>query len=302
MNVSLQELIVLDQKGLILPPTCEPQRHVESARATLEWAESVRRDLERDGKTKVMGAEFRADQLLSAEVMADCLATAETAYGIRPDWVPAFYSSDYLPWYVGGAAFYDMSEGFLQVCFLLRESFRDRSRWLIYDRNEIACHETCHVARAGFDQQKFEEPLAYALSGSMLRRHLGAMFTGRWEAPAFLGSSLLLIAGSLIDMLGYPSWVRLLSAVPLAATGSGLATRSVLTSRTMRQAIRFLETACPDVAPAIVFRCTDEEILSLARAPQDGLSPSGWLDMRPTTARWEVIKERFTRRTEHQPP
>ena len=124
------------------------------------------------------------------------------------------------------------------------------------------------------------------------------MFTGRWEAPAFLGSSLLLIAGSVIDMLGYPNWVRLLSAVPLAVTGPGLAVRATLAHRTLGRARRFLADAFPESARAIVFRCSDGEVGSCASAARKGMSPEQWLERCPDTARWEVIKERFTRHAE----
>jgi hypothetical protein len=295
MKVSLQELVELDLRGFVLPPDGDPDQHVAEARATLEWSRQVHAELEGEGGVEIMGGQFRADQILPQEVMAECLAAAQEAYAIRPEWVPAFYSDDYLPWYVGGASFYGFPDGVFRVCFLLRESFRERQRWLIYDRNEIAAHETCHVARAGFSQQRFEEPLAYALSGSALRRVLGGMFTGRWEAPVFLGSSLLLIAGSVIDMLGYPNWVRLLSAVPLALIGPGLAARATLAHHTLGRARRFLAKAFPQSAPAIVFRCSDEEIASCVSAASEGMSPQQWLDRRPDTVRWQVIKERFTR-------
>lgn len=293
MSERIDELIELDCRGFLLPPECEPDQHLENARRTLEWADGVRRDLEREGRAEIMGAEFEAEQRLPENVMDECLTAAQDAYAIRPDWVPAFYSNSYLPWYVGGASFYGSPEGVFRVCFLLRESFRNRRRWLIYDRSEIASHETCHVARAAFAQPRFEEPLAYAISASAMRRVLGGMFNGRWEAPAFLISSLLLVGGSVMDMIGYPSWVRLLSALPLAVIGSGLGLRAALTYRDINRARRFLQQDFPETASAILFRCSDREIGSLAGAEAREISPIGWMQEQPATPRWELIRRRF---------
>ena len=293
MNDYLSELVELDRRGFILPPETDPEDHIDGSRRTLEWAGAVRQELDKRGAAEVMGVEFRADQLLSADSMRTCLAPATRAYGVEPDWVPAFYSNEFLPWYVGGASFYGMAEGAFKVCFVLREVFRERERWLLYNRTEIAAHETCQVARAGFNQLQFEEPCAYAISRSALRRVLGGMFTRGWESLAFLGSSLLLIAGSVADMLGGPSWVRMASGVPLALTGTGLAVRSMLNVRTLRCAQRFLATTYGSLAPAITFRCTDEEVRSLAALKSGDVSPGEWIDQQPRTPRWEIIRRRF---------
>ncbi len=296
-NHLLDELITLDERGFILGPHADPRDHVELARQTLEWAQSVRRDLDESGETEIMGARFTAEQRLSDEVMDECLAAARSTYRINPDWVPAFFSSEYLPWYVGGASFYGTRRELFQVCFVLRKNFRDTPRWLIYNRNEIASHEACHVARAGFAQERYEEPLAYALSGSWLRRNLGGMFTSNWEAASLLLSSVLLLGGSIAGVVGAPGWVRWASGIPLVVTGTALSARATIANRELSRARQFLQGCYGKDTSAVLFRCTDEEIKQLARAETTSATVEDWLTDR-TSPRWEVIEARFGAETE----
>jgi len=293
MTDRLSELIELDARGFILPPGTDCALFCETARRTLEWSHALRTQLSESGRAQVMSSVFTADQLAPDELMEECLRPVAAAYRIEPTWVPAFFSNSYLPWYVGGATFYDDNEDGFRVCMVLRAPFRHRRRWFIYDRSEIVSHEACHVARGMFGAQQFEESHAYAISRSRLRRHVGGVFRARWEAPALLGSSAVLLAGTVLEMMGVSPWLKLVCALPLVSAIAALAARARHANALLKTARRFLEPVFAQDTGAVLFRCSDEEIISLARAGRRGGTARQWLDEKHQSPRWQVISARF---------
>ncbi len=289
----LGELIELDERGFVLPPDVEPDAFRESARRTLAWADAVRDELEREGRTHLFGETFAAEQLVPGHLLQECLEPVRAAYSISPLWVPAFFCDRHMPVYVGASTFYERAEEGFRVCLLLRTPFRQRRRWLIYDRDELVCHEACHVARMALAQGRFEEPLAYALSPSALRRAAGGAFSGRWEAPAVLAGGALLAAGAGLELAGINPRFRLLAALPLAGVLAFLGGRVVRAGRTLSAARRFLEPVFGPNAQAALFRCTDEEIRSLGAAFRRGMPADEWLGPRREGLRWQIISRRF---------
>jgi len=297
MGHLLSEMIALDEQGFILPPEGDPDALRRDAVRTVEWSRSLREELARTGRVEIFGEVFNASQLVPDEVLAECLGPVRRAYRIYPVWVPAFFSNRGLPWYVGGATFYDSASGPFRVCLVLREPFRQRPRWLIYDRSEILSHEACHVARAMMGRQGFEEPLAYAISSSALRRAAGGVFRARWEAPLLSACAVILIAGSALELVGFSPLIKWSCAVPLLLVGSGLVLRGSAANRKLSAARRFLQPLFGENAAAVLFRCSDAEILSLARAATAGTSPQEWLERKRDSLRWQIIECRFLPKT-----
>ena len=293
MNDTLSALIEMDRQGFVLPPRVAPLSFGDTAREALDWARGVREELVKTGKAVVLDEMFSAGQLVPDELMAECFEPARATYGIDPTWVPAFFSRRLLPFYVGGATFYANGGSAFRMLLVLREPFRRKRRWLIYDRSEIAAHEACHVARAAMREPQFEEQIAYALSASRLRRRFGNVFRGRWEANVLLGSTVLLLVGTALEMAGYGARVKWASGVPLLAAGALLAARGESTSRLFRRARLYLRQLFGESANAALFRCTDEEIRSLAAAAKEGRPARDWLDERGDEMRWQIIRSRF---------
>ena len=285
------QLAELDERGFLMPPGRNPADFAETARETLRWADGVRESLEAEGRAEVLGETFDASAAVPREVLREGLADARQTYRISPLWVPAFYDNRFLPWYVGGAMFFDPSAGPFRVCLVLREGFRHSERWLIYDRAEIISHELCHVARGAMEQNVFEEPLAYRLSCSGLRRLLGGAFRGRWEAPAVLCGAGLLAASAVGEVFGMDPWFKIPAAVPLAVVLAALGWRALRTAGDLRRAAGALRRVFGEAAHAVLFRCTDEEIGSLARQPMDAVGK--WLEDREDSSRWRLIRRRF---------
>ncbi len=286
----LDELAQADRQGFILPPHVPKDDFLADVNATLEWAAEVRGELGCAGRVEALGGTFTSGQLVPSDVLEGCFEPVARLYGINPLWVPAFFADRYLPWYIGGATFWDPSNGPLRVCLVLRSAFRLRERWLIYGRSEILSHEACHVARSMIAQQVFEESLAYALSGSSLRRAAGGVFRGRWESPSLMVASVVLMAGAALQLAGVAPWVTLAAAAPLVGTAGGLTARGVATARKLAAARRFLAPVFGDRTMAVLFRCTDAEIASLASAASD---PHEWVAGRGDDLRWLLIGRRF---------
>ncbi len=292
MDDPLHELLELDRRGFLMPPGQDSRRFVNRAREALAWAQGVCESLRTQGGAEVLGETFTASAAIPPEVLEEGLRPARQAYRVSPLWVPAFYSNRHLPWYVGGAMFFDPSAGPFRVCLILREVFRRSRRWLIYDRAEIISHELCHAARGAMHQSVFEEALAYRLSGSRLRRAAGGVFRGRWEAPAVLGGAALLAGAGVGEMFGASPWLKLPpAAAPLAGVLGTLAWRAARDGSRLRRAAAALQPTFGDAAEAVLFRCTDREIRSLAR--QSPGEVQQWLEQRRECLRWQLIRHRF---------
>ncbi len=291
---TLERLARLDELGFLCPSEADPQSVISSAHQTLSWAEGIRESMRIDGEAEVMGEKFAADQLVPDEILEECLQPVENRYAISPGWVPAFYSNRLLPWYVGGACFYDRELENSRVCFVLRSNFRDSPKWLFYSRQEIISHEICHVARSGMYQNIFEEPLAYRISAKKMRRTLGPMFRSSWEGVAVLGSSLVLLGGSGATALGAPQWIHYAASTPLLATGTVLGARALNANILLKKAVCNLRRIYGECAEAIAFRCTDHEIFELADNKKDTSDVIDQCSTAPGQAfRWAIISKLF---------
>lgn len=290
----VERLAEIDRRGLICPPGADPGVFLAVAEKTLSWAEGVGDELRSAGKAEVMGEEFAAEQSIPADILCACMKQAAGRYGICPSWAPAFFSARHLPWYVGGACFYSVEdEQTRHICLVLSSRFRSRRKWLLYSREEIVSHEICHVARAMMEQRVFEEPLAYRISESRLRRGLGPVFRGAWEAAAILAGSTLLFLGSVAGTFFALRWIQYPAAAPLLVACSFLGIRAVKANRKLGRAIRNLSEIYGNNAEAVAFRCTDDEIYELAERANAAETIETYLCSSARAVRWAVINRRF---------
>lgn len=125
-------------------------------------------------------------------------------YGIKPDWVPLFFSNYQLFFWQGGCAwiFQIDDESPTSAMLQLRKSLGSHTKYLgIYDRDEMITHELSHVGRMMFQEPKFEEVLAYQSSPFWFRRFFGPLFQFSWES--FLFIFLLLIGTFFMTMTSF---------------------------------------------------------------------------------------------------
>ena len=110
------------------------------------------------GRYEIEGVAVEAHARIPAELFGRAKAVTRDMYGFDADWVPGFFVDMAFGWFFGGCAFHFFPDFF--TLFMIRRSFAERERWLIYDRDELLAHEMCHVARVALDSTVFEEVFA----------------------------------------------------------------------------------------------------------------------------------------------
>ena len=164
----------------------------------------------RDSKDKLT---VRNSDRIDKELFAPAWEMTQEMYGFAVDYVPGFYLFDKVGLLWGGCSLYD-DETEMKV-FLLRPAFKNKKRFLIYDRTELIAHELCHCARQVLHDHAIEEFFAYQTSKSVLRRYIGNCFIKETDALLFLlPSILLLLAQSVKNFLFaslpiFPFWLFL---------------------------------------------------------------------------------------------
>lgn len=286
----IDALAELDARGLI-PGNGETHEHyMQRLRCLRERIGDMKETLERDGSYTVDGIALQREDQIPNELFEEVRPMLEAKYRFMADWVPGFFVDPKFGWLFGGCAFYFYPEFF--ALFIIRKSFREKNKWLIYDRRELLVHELCHVARAAIGSRRFEEHLAYQTSASAFRRLAGGVFHSPLDSALLLGSTLLLLCMQMVKTLLaptlwiWPFWTLVLLVIAMLC----------MRSRTYR---RLLNRAVDNVQPisadpeAIVFRCTDGEIAALAGQASAGQA-AAWLDRKADEElRWNVIRHRF---------
>jgi len=106
-------------------------------------------------------------------------------------WLPITYSDDKLSFFEGGATWIEEVEpGVFIPSIQLRRCFLEKNSYMGYSKKEILDHETVHALRAAFDDDRFEEIVAYSTSPNFLRRYFGPMFRSTRSGYIFIGLTL----------------------------------------------------------------------------------------------------------------
>ncbi|MDD4818541.1 MAG: hypothetical protein PHI85_11305 [Victivallaceae bacterium] len=281
--------VLADAAGLLVAPG----ETIDEFRSRLERLFAWRRDflgaLKRDGRAAVApGLTVRADSAVDDGVFAEAAEVTERLYGFAVNWVPGFYLTEPLGFFWGGCSWTDPADG--QAVFTLRSAFQRRSRWLWYDRTELAAHELCHIAHAPVSDPSLEEFFAYRSGRGRLRRVLGNCFVHDWDALIFMVPSLLLFCAQLGVAMGWwsvamwPFWL-------LTFGGPGyLLLRSEHAVNRWRRARRRLLAAGVGSPDPVLFRLTAAEIRELSALPEAEVA--SWLNT-PRDLRFEVLRKRF---------
>ncbi|MCF7855143.1 MAG: hypothetical protein K9N51_10125 [Candidatus Pacebacteria bacterium] len=250
--------------------------------ATMEHA------LDETGHFDIEGIELKADQRIPQDRFEEIRDMTAAPYSFVAEWVPGFYIDPSFGWLFGGCAYYFYPEFF--ALFIIRKAFARQQKWLIYDRRELLAHELCHVARVALHSKVFEEHFAYQVSNSRFRRNFGGVFVSAADSFMVLGSTLLLLLAQFVQsfllpaLWVWPFWLLVIGVVIF------LLTRYRATRKMLRRAARKLRPLAGTNTEAVLFRCTDAEIVELGTLE----NIRNWLD-EPSrdTVRWQVIKARF---------
>lgn len=139
---------------------------------------------------------FAPEEKAPLTLLTEAETQTEATYGTVLRNVPVFCSSKQMPPWQAALTWICRldEEGPLVTLIQLHPSFaRKKSLLGLYDRDELLTHELAHAARAGFDEPKFEEILAYRSSKSALRRFIGPLFASTSE-----GLGLMVLLGGLV--------------------------------------------------------------------------------------------------------
>mgnify|MGYP000344251738 CR=1 FL=1 len=290
-NGELDTLSRLDEQGLCLGSGESCEQYAERLQKLTENIEKMDSALDESGCFEIEGLELRPSNRVSEENFNEVADITGERYRFSIDWVPGFYINPSNSWLFGGCAFYFFPDFF--VVFILRRSFHNKRKWLIYDRRELIAHELCHVARIGIDDGAYEEHFAYRTSFSGFRQLIGGMFHSPKDSFLLLSSAFILLGAQLLKVLVLP-WLWLWPFWLLVGCSiGGLGLRHWLSCRKLQKAAGVLSNNGVEDCDAVLFRCTDEEISCLAKF-KDSEKFKEWVQQkRAEEPRWQVIAHRF---------
>ncbi|MDT8389595.1 MAG: hypothetical protein RRC34_03700 [Lentisphaeria bacterium] len=287
----LDALAELDGRGFIIGADETLEKFIERVKALRIRIEDMEDALDKTGVYEIEGLTFTADRRIPRELIGGVSEITRKRYGFSIDWVPGFFADPSFGWLFGGCAYYFDPDFF--ALFIIRKSFAEKNRWLIYKRDELLSHELCHVARSGLKADFFEEEFAYSLSTSWFRKTVGGLFRSGSEAFYLLGGTMLILAARIIQLFVFkslPLWPFTLVMTGILAY---LGFRLVQLRKLIKTAREKLTAAVGVNAEKVLFRCTDLEILDVCQA--DGPEAvQTWLSQRrEKSPRWQVIHHRF---------
>lgn len=228
---------------------------------------------------------------IPAEIIAEADEVTGRLYDFRVSHVPGFFLSRDVGMLWGGCLIGDTEQ--LLSIFLIRGAFRNRERWLFYNRRELLAHELCHSMRQSLHDPSLEEYFAYQTSPSPLRRYLGNCFIHDYDAILFVVPALLLLliqclnAFWLPQLPTWPAW-PLAFAYPLF-----LLIRNGRSRHRVKRAAKALARMGVRRPEAVLFRSTAAEIAAIGALP-DRAAFDAWVRRRAQEEfRWEIIRRRF---------
>jgi hypothetical protein len=266
-----KKFLELDKRGLIPGPGESPMDFAERAQYCIDLESTIEQSLE--GKVPFSEEDAHAPDLGSA------FERTESHYGIKPDWVPIYFSNAHLtPWHGGCAWIFQMDENSPTSAFLqVRKQFRSSDRYLGWlKRDEVLAHELAHVGRMTFEEPKFEEFLAYQSSSSSWRRWFGPILQATWESLLFVGVLLMIL---IVDIFLFwygdlDSYLKLmwLKLIPLGMIGAGVV-RLIIRHQQLKKCRQSLSSLTPNplTINAIIYRLTDEEIIAFGKMDKKAL-------------------------------
>ena len=295
----LDRLVALDEKGLVMAPKETSEEFSQRVESQEKFEKYLSGEFKERGVAVFCGMELREENRLPEGLIRQCLQAIEKRYKTVPSYLPVFVTKD-VGFFWGGAAigFRDIDGMIDKDAFFavvqMRMSFQHKKRFLIYDRDEILAHEACHIVRMAFEQEAYEEPLAYMLSKTGFRRYLGPILRNMGDFTIFAILFALFMVGQILDqIMVVPDIVWWLSKIPfiLFVTYLGVINHGVY--KRLRGAVRNLEDIFGENADAVVFRCSDSEIDEIAGLSDPDKARRRLKEKAEIDPRWQVMFSRF---------
>lgn len=286
---ALQEL---DRRGIFCGDDEDAGQFAERLRALNRNISAQEEALQQSGQFTIEDITVQECDRIPAELFAEAHDITAALYGFRAEWVSGFFLDPHFSLLFGGCAYYFYPDFF--ALFIIRDSFRQRRRWLIYHRDELLAHELCHVGRVGLGSIRFEEVFAYQTASTAFRRATGGVFQGPNDTYLFLGATLVLFVSQMLRtflwpaLLGWPFW----SILALVVTWLGLRHFRLMRQFAMA-ATRLAGAYGRPHSRCLLFRCSDAEVSALA-ATDSTDAVRAWIARQAQgSLRWKVCQSLF---------
>lgn len=229
---------------------------------------------------------------IGKELCEEAKQIVSTKYAFEPSLIQSFYAPKNFGVFVGGCAI-SFDSGLSVI--LLRNVFKLKKKWLLYTSAELLAHELCHSARTPIKDNKLEEFFAYNISISPLRRYLGNCFRSQWDSILILAPILLLLAVTMLKAVIYPSINSVFFWILILIYPAFLVIRNHIALNKFNKAKKILTSYLPkkENAMPILFRCSFEEISSIAKIKDNSGFDSFIKKKVQSELRWKVIQSRF---------
>lgn len=286
-------LVELDSMGLLLAPGEDCKSYKKRLEALFAHLEAIETELTKNKELRLFDAiTVYNDRRIGAEIMKEAADLNQQFYEFEIDWVPGFFLTQSLGLLWGGCAI-SFPEDNLSI-FLIRANFANKKRWLFYKRDELLAHELCHIARMPLQDRDFEEHFAYRLSPSRLRRYLGNCFQKTCDAIYFIIPFFVLLGIQTLKTFFF-DWIPIFPFWILTGIYPAfLLIRNQMSRNKYFQAKKNLEEVKVTKILPILFRCTKDEIYTIAAFKNDLLGLQEWVGKKTRTElRWKIMAERF---------
>ncbi len=286
----LSALVGLDQQGLIIGAEENLEQYIQRLQCLQKNTAVLRESLAKEGKFEVEGIAVEADKSIPEHIFAEAQETTRDLYCFSIDWVPGFFITPSFGWLFGGCAFYFFPDFF--ALFIIRKSFINKEKWLIYSRRELLAHELCHIARIGLGSRLFEENFAYQTATSRFRRLLGPVFRSPTDSFLLLLGTMVLLLMQTLRVLFFPQlWIWPFWSL-VGGIFAYLAARVYASRKILRRARKNI-AAVSSYPDAVLFRCTDQELIELGQLKDLDAFQKWLMEQVRTKIRWKIITRRF---------
>lgn len=293
----LAALVELDRRGLILAPDETLAAFETRLRTLREHVVELRQELQQGGELDFFGVHLESQDAIPPDCFRAPQETTRELFGFAIDWVPGFFTNYRMGFLFAGCAYYSYDDFF--ALFIVRKSFQDREKWLIYKRAELIAHELCHIARVGFRSRNYEEIFAYHTSASSFRRRLGGVLRTPTDTWLLLGSVGFLTLVQTVNVVLRPPELWYAHPMPLFFLGVFMVIGYVFLRyffflNRFRRALKAVRRVFgQDGALPALFRSSDAEVGELAGLKDESAAQEWFEAKRQQDVRWRVIHERF---------
>ena len=297
----LKTLTDFDKRGLIIGAHETPEIYVDRLKIFQKNLNQLESDLKDKNEFVVEDIKFPSKEKIPSKIFAPAGKITEDLYDFKIDWVPGFYITPDFGMLFGGCA-YSFDPDFFSL-FIIRNSFKQKDKWLIYSRNELMSHELCHVARFALKAHTYEEMFAYQTSTSGFRRKFGSMMRAAWETYLLMTILFTMLASQIYLITFKAKWMAEQTILnnPINwfyAVLFFFVSFLVLRQKKQNKSIsRTLETLknITDKPRALAFRLSDEELDELIL--QKDITKKSFLEVLKNNncsdIRLKIISERF---------